>query len=395
MKSRKMDALTKVHVFLFILIFALRGFTDAIFVSKGVTSNFWINLKYYILLIAIVLLIIQVQKNAAKVFLKELYIIIFVVTTLVIISLVECLGSGNMYSSLLDNAIKMLMPIVYVFLLLNILKFEDIYFCMAASLIVSLLAYIVEIGTNNFSIVNIMSMKFSDSYSPFESHYSAGISIALCSFFMYYRKNKVFQVLSFIYAIFTFKRLFVLFAIFLWTIPKIIDMNKKINKKSKYLWAIIFIGLTFLYCWLLLPQSSNLFYKLFGETQNKFTMGRYELLRRLESGDYRSAGLGSTTDFLGKGLEMDLIRILKETTCIGLITFCFGYFMCAGNRRYTLIFMIFQFFNLLTSHSIYGAINWILILLTIGCISYKEKNDFEKFKILDKKQGSYEETIET
>lgn len=85
---------------------------------------------------------------------------------------------------------------------------------------------------------------------------------------------------------------------------------------------------------------------------------------------------------------MDLIRIYKETTIFGLAVFCFGYFKCAGDKRYTLIYMCFQFFNLLTSHSIYGAFNWILVFLTIGSITYYSNEDSYIVKRLWKRKNN-------
>lgn len=223
-------------------------------------------------------------------------------------------------------------------------------------------------------------INFSSSYSPFESSFAAGASIAFCSYFMYYRKNKFFTIFSLLFAILTFKRLAVVFAIVLVFLPKLIDVNKNVNKVTKIIMPIFFIVMTLVYFKLLLPQNKKIFYKIFGESQDAFTMGRSGFLREYLHKKIYYPGLGATTAILGKGLEMDLIRIYLETTIVGLFAFTCGYWKCAGNTRYTYIYMTFIFLNLLTSHSLSNSFNWILSLITIACITYKKKENYTLFR---------------
>ena len=259
---------------------------------------------------------------------------------------------------------------------------------MCGALVFSFIGYILEIGIDKFNISNILSIDFLNSYSPFESHYSAGTSIAMCAFFMYYRKNKVLGLLSLIFAFLTFKRAAVLFAILLLILPRIINVNKELGRKYINVIKIIFIFLTLIYFWLLLPTSSDIFFDIFGETQSNFTMTRSDFLNTLLNMGFKSSGFGSITDVLGRGLEMDLISIFLETTIVGLIIFINGYWNCSGNTIYTVIYMFFQFSNLLTSHSLTNSFNWILAFLIIGCISYKKKEEFriKKFNFAVKRR---------
>lgn len=228
-------------------------------------------------------------------------------------------------------------------------------------------------------------LDFKSSYSPFESSFAAGASVAFCVFFTYYRKNRVITIFSLIFAILTFKRLAVLFAIFMFIVPYFIDVNKKVDNKYKNFIKVVFIILTVLYYQMLLPQNSNIFQSIFKESQDKFTMGRSSFLRDLLAKEYVCSGLGSTSEIIGKGLEMDLIRILLETSGLGLIIFIFGYWECAGKNIYTYLYMLFQFLNLLTSHSLGNPFNWILSLITIFCITYKKQENFKNKKyIIDK-----------
>lgn len=382
MNLKKDNLIRFINIFLFILIFAIRSFTDAIYVSKGIDSNIWVNSKYIVLIIAIIwgFFLLKYKKDK-KIFIKELTNVSVVVIIFIMITLLLIVYSGNFYSGTIEEFIKLILPIVYVFIVLNTFSFKDIYKSMSITLIVSIIGYIIEIGTSNFNLANIATMNFWGSYSPFESSMSCGVAIALCVFFTYYNKNKIFKYLSLIFVIFTFKRLFIVFAIMLLILPKFIDINKAIKGKYITIAKIFFIVATILYYIFLSPSSSGLFEKIMGTSQVEFTMGRSSFLRTLENSDFISSGLGSTTQAIGRGLEMDLIKIYLELGIIGLITFVLGYWNCAGNKVYTFIYMTFQFFNMLTSHSLTSSFDWILAFLIIGCISYKTNNqEFQKNK---------------
>lgn len=367
-----------INISLFILMYAFRSFTDAIYVSKGIESNFFINIKYLILGIAILFGIFQFKyKKEKTIYNKELFNILIVIITIVVISLVMIIISGKFYSSFFESIIKLSLPIIYVYLVLNLFEFKDIYRCMCGTLILSFIGYILEIGISNFTINNFMKIDFLRSYSPFESHFSAGTSIAMCAFFMYYRKNKVFKYMSLLFAILTFKRMAVIFSLSLLFLPRIININKDIKRKYKNIIKIIFVVLTLGYFWLLTSQASDFFEKIFGQSQASVTMGRSDFLQSLLNMNFVSSGYGSISNTLGRGLEMDLISIYLETTIIGLIVFINGYWNCAGNKIYTFIYMMFQFLNLLVSHSLSNSFNWILAFLIIGCISYKKDEEFE------------------
>ena len=382
MKIKKISITTIISVFLFILIFAIRSFTDAIYVSKGIDSNIWINSKYIVLIIAIIWGVFLLKNKKDKyIFSKEFASVWIVITIFILIILILIIYSNNFYTGTIEEFIKLILPIIYVFIVLNTFNFKEIYVSMSVTLILSLIGYVIEIGTSNFSLANILTMNFFSSYSPFESSMSCGIAIALFVFFVYYDKNKIFKYLSFIFVIFTFKRLFIVFAIVLLILSKFVDINKVVRNKYITIAKVFFIVATILYYIFLLPSSSHFFEKVVGNSQDEFTMGRSSFLRTLENSDFISSGLGSTTQVIGRGLEMDLIKIYLELGIIGLITFVLGYWNCAGNKVYTFIYMTFQFFNMLTSHSLTSSFDWILAFLIIGCISYKTNNqEFQKNK---------------
>ena len=364
--------LSFINILLVILVYFSRSITDALYVSKNI-SNVSVYLKYLFMLASIIFCFIQLRKkeNKTYIFKKELLSIYFIIISFLFITLLYALKNGNFYQESISELIKIIIPITYAFFIINVFDFKEIYYSMVGILICSFLGYILEIGIESFTLSNVLTMSFDTSYSPFESHFFSGASIALCAFFMYYRKNKLLVALSLLFVVCTFKRLSVVFAIFLLILPYFTNINKKVNKNLRIFISIFFIVITLIYYYLLIPSSANLFYDIFGKTQREFTMSRNDFLARILYSNYSSSGIGSVTHFLGKTLEMDLIQIYLEVSIIGLMIFVWNYWKCAGNTIYTYIYMFFQFSNMLTSQSLYNSFNWVLVFIVIGCISYK------------------------
>lgn len=364
-----------INILLLVLVYFFRSITDALYVSKNI-SNISVNFKYILMIISIIFCAIQLRKKEKTyIFNKELISIIIVVISFLFITLLYAINGGDFYTESIAELIKLIIPIVYTFFIINVFSFEDIYYSMIGILICSFCGYILEIGIDKFTINNIITMNFDSSYSPFESHYFSGASIALCTFFMYYRKNKLLKLLSLLFVICTFKRLSIVFALILLVLPYFIDINKKVGKKVRIFMSILFILITLVYYYLMLPSSASIFYNIFGKTQAEFTMTRSNFLAQILYGDYSSSGIGSITHFFGKTIEMDLIQIYLEVSIIGLIIFVWNYWKCAGNKLYTYFYMTFQFFNMVTSHSLDNPFNWTLVFIIIGCISYKSINN--------------------
>ncbi len=368
---------------LFLSTFALFSYTDAVYVSKGINSNIWISLKYITMLLGVgfgaLQILFRVKYNNTKrvelTFKKETFKILVVVVVFLFLSLIYQLISGNITSNMYSELIKLILPIIYAFCILNVFNFDDIYNCMIAVLIFAILGYILEIGINNFTWANIKQISYSTSYSPFESHYAAGTAIATCAFFMYYRKNPIFKYISLVFAIFTFKRLAIIFALIFLILPKFVNVNRKVSPKWSWIIKILFVVATIIYYHMLLPDFSDTFQKIFNDSAARFTMGRSIYLDRIINGNFHSYGLGSTTVFIGKSIEMDFIKILIEISIVGLIVFIWNYWDICNNHLYCMVYMLFIFINLLTSHSLTNVFSWILVYIIIGSIVYKNDNE--------------------
>lgn len=382
--------ISRINVFLFVVTFALRSYTDAVYEANGLHGGLIENLKYMTAFAGIAFCIIQLcirNKNMTsgdntRFFIREVYVVIVAIWCMVVLSILETLihpMGVDAFSESISEFFKLILPIVYAYLVLNTFDFTDIYNSMALILFFSMAGYVIEIGVDTFTIDNVMKMNFASSYSPFESHYAAGSAIAMCTFFMYYRKNKVLEIIGFIFAIATFKRAAVVFAIVCFFMPLIFDMRKPVKKRTINLIKVGFVAVTYIYYYLLQPENSETFRKVFNESQEFFTMGRSTYISRLIHGDFVSTGFGSTTVFIGKSIEMDLIKIMLELTIVGLIIFVWCYFDCAGKARYSVLYMCFVFINLLSSHSLTNAFSWILTFVIIGTMNYKEPADISAY----------------
>lgn len=380
MKS-KLNILKFFNYIFFVSTFMLLSYTDAMYVSRGIKGGVVVNLKYITLFLGLLVCMIQRMlesksgkcNNKCRYYYKEFKNIFIVIYLMIFISLIYSLFSSNIPNVMFEEFFKLLLPIVYAYYVLNTLEFEKIYSAMVLILFLSIGGYILEIGIDTFTISNLRQISYANSYSPFESHYSAGISIVMCAFFMYYRNNWLYSILSFLFVLLTFKRLALIFAILLLILPKLINLNKIVSRKWSTLIKVIIIISTVIYYNLLSPRLGDVFQVIFKDNAELVTMGRSIYINKIINGGFISSGFGSTFMFIGKSIEMDLIKILLELSIIGLILFVWYFWDITRNHLYCIIYMSFVFINLLTSHSLTNVFSWILTYIIMGCISYKKE----------------------
>lgn len=375
-------SLSSLNKVLFCLTFILKTYTDVFYVAQN-KSGLIVSTKYLTLLMGIAVSILSLDRRSVKkfIFVRELKAILLVA---VVFSAFSLGRSAITLSFSTDSAVGIMyivLAIIYAFCILNTLHFDDIYSCMKIILISGIIGYVCEIGLDNFNINNILKSSIQDSYSPFESNYTSSLSIIMCSFFAYYRKDKKWLILSVAFALFTFKRSYMLFAVIFLVLPIIFNPNKKINKFVFYLTTIIFVLATFGIIWIYMPNNEVTFIKYFGITPSRFSSGRSDLLRSLLSNGYLSTGYESSTAFLGRGLEMELVKIYLELGIIPLIVFVYNYFNISRGNWFCFLMMFQNMINFLTSHSLSSAFNWGLRFIITGCILYKEIALYQNTKI--------------
>ena len=366
------DVLNGLTVVFFCLTYIFLGLTDGLLVARGVDAgNILVRLKYYLMILTVACsLLYAVVHKRFNIFWKETKQLLIIVIVFALISGFEIITVGAYTSDVLDSLIKLALPVLLAYGVLNTLTYRQLQISMVIVLGFSIAGYVCELLFGGFSSASLSEMDYATSSSPTESSIFAGISIILCAFYCYYRNNTVLTVLSTIYAIATFKRLAIIFAIAFFVIPIFVDPNKKVPSYIRQIMKMVFLCGTGIYYLLLLPQSGRIFEELFHQSQDQYTMGRSSFLRTLLSTNYQSYGYGSSAIVIGRSLEMDYLQIAIELTPIALFIFINGYWSILGNNLYLTIFMLFQSFNFLTSHSLNSNYAWGIAFIFIGMVIY-------------------------
>ena len=276
----------------------------------------------------------------------------------------------------LELIIRYTMSITYAFVLLNVLDFEDIYRLMVFYLVISIFGWVLQKGELILDLSTYTKMSLADSYFPLESHYFAPAAMNCCIFFLYYKRKKWTQIVAFAFAILTFKRVQLIFAIVALVFPLVGDPNRKIKKTTWYLFCIGVIVATACYFELLQPENEWIIESVTGMPANDFTSGRSNLLHRLLLSDYKMAGLGTSEEILGRGIEMELIAMILEMSFPVMVIFVFCYASVAGRKIYAMLDMSYLMVLLLTGATLYNVFMWTTVFLFFGSINYLKTVDY-------------------
>lgn len=359
-----------------------------VFTAKYENSGFMSQLKYIMFLATCGVCILYMNKyKKFKVFQYEFKSVLWIIISFAIISIIRALYVKSFTNRTIQELLFLLIPILVSYCILNTLDKRKIDKVMMFTLIVSIMGYLVEVNMGVAEFIQaLLSMSFSDSYSMLESSTFAGISISTAMYFLYYRSNKLGCILSIIFVILTFKRLAIVFVIFLIFVPKIFNCNKKVNYTLMNYIKIGIILITFCYFTIMIPENVDKINNMFNIDLYKLTMSRtYRFKLIYNRANFINTGLGSTYSYMMSlykvSLEMDMIKLLIEVTPIGVIIFVNNMFNTAKKNWYCMILMLFQFLNLITSHSLTSVFSWVIFYITIGCVLYKnDLNDNKKSK---------------
>lgn len=373
------DVLVLGTAFFFCLTYMLLGLTDGLLVSQGVSaSNILVRLKYPCMLATIGCgLLHMVLTKSTSIFCREFVQVFGVGVVFTFISAIEIIYTSRIGASTVDNLLKLMLPVLMAYCVLNTLSFELLQRSMFVVLLSSVAGYICELSFGDVTFADIMQSDFNTSSSPLESSIFAGMSITLCFYYCYYRSNKLLTVIGFIYAIATFKRAAIVFAVVALVLPLFVNVNKKIGKRFIWILALVTLIATGIYYLMLLPANAAMFERLFNQKQSDFTMGRSAFLDTLLRRDFIPFGFGSSGDIIGRSMEMDLIEIAIELTPLALILFVLAYWNICRRNLYCVIVMVYEFSNFITSHSLNSNYKWGICFIMIGMITYMPRSNSE------------------
>lgn len=303
----------------------------------------------------------------------DFYHIMLVPLVLGSISLIYSLINGMKFLMMWDM-FYLILPYLMVFIIVNVDQNENRDFYYDSLLIGHIFLFFYKFASI-LDLEHIKSISFTESFSPYES-VTAHIYTLL--FYYYYVKNKkIRSLVALFFGILSYKRLHVVFVIAVlllgWTVRK-----KVVGFYMENIVKGIFISSPLLLYSVMTDRFAAWFLETFNLDFGKFTMGRFDQLREVVTADIANYGLGSIKYYFDNQgayiniLHSDIMRILLETSLIGLVVLVYGYFNVAKKNIYSLILMIFIFMIMFTSTVITGFLGWFLVFLSIDDFN---KND--------------------
>ena len=337
------------------------------------------QIRYFILAVAtFVALVTLIQRRLNhKWYSKELLLVIPLSVVLLIVSGMKAqeIGHSLEFRTLVQTSL-VLLPALYAFCIVNIVRTDTIIQLMEYTLVCTIIIYFCEPGHRIWDFLKLSNWKnisLIGSSSFTESDICSEIFMQLFLFFNFFkeykleykknRKLKTAYVISFVFTMACFKRLGIAFAICVLIVNIFVDLRGRIAKWISPMLAITFTVLTFYYTKFM---KGELFA---GFDVYSFTTGRDYILSLWKQYDYMSFGYGSSLLLTGRYLEMDLVQIYMELNIFVLFLFCYVFFRIAKTNVYSILIMIYAFFNMLTASSLPGSLSWVILLITISCIS--------------------------
>ena len=342
---------------------------------------------FVFLIIAIGTLILLRNLHSPIYNIDDFYHIMLVPLVLGSISVIYSLINGMKFLLMWDM-FYLILPYLMVFIIVNVDQNHNKDFYYDSLLIGHIALFFYNYGTI-LDLEHIKSISFTESFSPYES-VTAHIYTLL--FYYYYVKNKkVRGAIALFFGILSYKRLHVVFVIAVlllgWTVRK-----KVVGFYTEKIVKAIFISSPLLLYAVLTDEFANWFLETFNLDFGQFTMGRFDQLREVVTTDITNYGLGSLKYYFDNQgayiniLHSDIMRILFETSIIGLVVLVYGYFNVAKKNIYSLILMIFIFIIMFSSTVITGFLGWFLVFLSI--------DDFNRNDEANKQSGVMERNDE-
>ncbi len=330
----------------------------------NVNDDFKYVFMFLVIAVGTVILIRNSNKPLHNI--DDLFYIMSVPVILGIITLIYTMINGMKFLMMWDM-FYLIVPYLMVFIIVNVDENHnrDFYF---DSLLIGHIALFFYKFAGILDMEHMKKISFVDSFSPYES-VTAHIYTLL--FYYYYVKNKKVRcLLALFFGILSYKRLHVVFAVSVlllgWFIRKM-----KVSAYMENIVKIFFISSPLLLYAILTDRFATWFLATFHVDFGQFTMGRFDQLREVVTADITNYGLGSIKYYLdNKGayiniLHCDILRVLIETSFIGLIVLVYAYFSVAKKNIYSLLLMIFIFMIMFTSTVINGFLGWFVVFLSM------------------------------
>lgn len=260
------------------------------------------------------------------------------------------------------------MPVLYTFFIINLDDSDNFDYYIDWIFYTFTLNFILIAKPSSFTPANFASISFADSYSPWES----GLADAYCICFFYYFMRKKWGkcLVSLILNLMSFKRLNLFFTAFILIFGRFLK-DKPVPKAVELMFKG-FLVLSPVLIYLATEDTfANWFEASFGMDLNSFTMGRFNQINFINDLDENMTGLGMTHymltkyDFDVRRLHCDVIRIMIETTVVGLVAFVNGYINVAKRNQKGFSIVVFFLIVMISSTCMENTYYWMMIYLCI------------------------------
>lgn len=342
------------------------------------------DIRYYILFFIFAISLLSILKKYGKGFLKKFKykngwkFILFTGLLFIVLSFVKCqlLNVNFSFRTVVQTSL-FLLPALYALNITNLLSAKNLITIQKIITVVFVIMYFLETKHNLFKFFDISNWKaisFVTFDSFTESHICSESFLNLFLFFFYInrfvdleeyglKKMYVFEKVTLIFTLLSFKRLSILFVFLLYIFSHSINYDAKMKKNHFFLLSVIFTVLTVFYTNLLKGVIVP------GFNVTRFSTNRDWILSLWARADYFSYGYGTSLFIIGRYLEMDLVQIYLEMGIICLFVFCASFFKTAGCRIYTNVILIYVMLNLITSSTMPWTSGWILLMINIFSFS--------------------------
>ena len=270
-------------------------------------------------------------------------------------------------------------PMIYGYLVINNWGKKDVYNNFKYGVTISFICYLLSLDMNFRQIyAAFLQANFGESTSELESFTFCGLALAFFLYFCYYDKKKVYIVISFLFVLMTFKRLFIAIALLLLLLARFKYRDKSVPTKVINISIILLFLFGIAYYFLLQPDMVRVLEMKYSIDISELTTTRSDRMRWLINSNYESYGFGSSTEYMYKyfygALEMDFNKVIIELGFIPAFIFVAAYIRFAKANTYVFIFMCLMLVNLIMSSGLTGTFAWCVIFITISMISiYPEK----------------------
>lgn len=278
-----------------------------------------------------------------------------------------------------QSFIFIFIPMLYSYLILNNWTFRQINFSMKIALFLSVIEYLFSIRMGFSQIISsLASINYNNTNaSALESSTFALLSLGFAAYFGYYKKNFLCKIVSLLFVIMTFKRVITLSGCILVILGILKIKNLRVNRFFLIVSTITLVSFSLIYYYSIQPQNILEISEKIGFSIRDFSTNRTDRLAWLSMTDFKSYGLGSTTDFMyklwGVDLEMDIVQLILEVGAFGVIVFIYFYLRFSKSNLYAFSFMALLLLNSILSSGMMSTFSWIIILIAMSTImEYKE-----------------------